>query len=62
MFFEKVDKYCKENNLSISAFEKKCDLPNGLVGKWKLNSYTPCVATLKKISNATGIPIEKWIE
>lgn len=62
MFHEKVTKYCEENNLSASAFEKKCDLPNGLVGKWKANNYMPCVSTLKKISDATGIPIEKWIE
>lgn len=62
MFHEKVMQYCNENNLSISAFEEKCNLSNGLVGKWKTNNYTPCIATLKKIASATGIPIEKWIE
>ena len=48
--------------MSISAFEKKCNLPNGLVGKWKEKGYEPSISTLQKIEKVTNIPISKWLE
>lgn len=61
MIYQKIIEYCNENNISVSAFEKKCGLTNGTVGGWK-NGGNPSVPTLKKIENATKIPIEKWVE
>ena len=34
MVYDMIVKYCKENDISISAFEKKCGFGNGTVGKW----------------------------
>lgn len=62
MVYSNVVDYCNKNNISISAFEKKCNLPNGLVGKWREKGYEPSVSTLQKISNATKIPIKKWLD
>lgn len=59
--YHKISKYCSENNLSIRAFEEKCNLSNGTVSGWK-NGGNPSIETLKKIANATQIPIEKWLE
>ena len=61
MVYKKVIEYCKENKLSISAFEQKCNLSNGLVGKWADINCEPSIPTLQKIANATGVPIEKWL-
>lgn len=61
MFYKKVADYCKENNLSIMAFEQKCGLTNGTVSKWKENG-SPRLETLEKIVKATGVPVEKWLE
>ncbi len=61
MFFEKVEAYCKEHNLTIMAFEQMCGLANGLVGKWKGGGY-PSIPTLQKIEKATKIPTKKWLE
>ena len=61
MFFKKIEEYCVKNNLTISAFEKKCGLSNGSVSKWKGNAC-PSVPTLQKIESATKIPIKKWLE
>lgn len=61
MFYKKVADYCKENNLSIMAFEQKCGLTNGTVSKWK-EKGSPRLETLEKIVKATGIPVEKWLE
>ena len=60
LFFEKVEAYCKKNNLSIMGFEQKCGLSNGTVGKWKDGGF-PSVPTLQKIEAATKIPIKKWL-
>ena len=55
MFYEKVVAYCKENNLSISAFEEKCNIGNGTIRKWRDNCSKPSFQTLEKIKNATGL-------
>ena len=59
MVYNKIMKYCNENRLSVSAFEKKCGLANGTVRKWK-DGGNPSLETLQKIVSATGIPIEEW--
>lgn len=59
MIYNKIMKYCSENSLSVSAFEKKCGLANGTVGKWK-DHGNPSLETLQKIVLATGVPIEEW--
>lgn len=61
MFYQNVVAYCEENNLSIRAFEKKCGLGNGVVGRWKDNNSLPALATVQKIAEATKIPVEKWV-
>lgn len=62
MIYSKVIDYCNKNNLSISAFEKKCELANGTVNGWKTKGSNPSVATLQKIEKATKIPIQKWLK
>ena len=47
MIYNKIIKYCNENSLSVSAFEKKCGLANGTVGKWK-DGGNPSLETLHK--------------
>ena len=61
MFYEKVVDYCKKNNLSISAFENKCDIGNGTIGRWKNDDSKPSLSTLEKIESFTGIPVKDWI-
>ena len=59
MIYNKIMYYCNQNSLSVSAFEKKCGLANGTVGKWK-DGGNPSLETLQKIVSATCIPIEEW--
>ena len=61
VIYKKIIHYCNKNNLSISAFEKKCGIANGIVGKWK-DGGNPSLETLQKIVSATGISIEEWIK
>ena len=53
--------YCNQNRLSVSAFEKKCGIANGTVGKWK-DGGNPSLETLQKIVSATGVPIAEWMK
>ena len=62
MVYDKIVAYCKENGLSIAAFEKKCGLANGVVGKWEDDRLKPSLSSLEKISEATGISISKWLK
>ena len=61
LIYNNIIKYCNENSLSVSAFEKKCGLANGTVGKWK-DGGNPSLETLHKIVLATGIPIDEWMK
>lgn len=62
MVYKNVAKYCEENGISISAFEQKCGLSNGLVGKWREKNFQPSVDTLQKIVSATNVPIAEWLK
>jgi len=57
-----VIEYCEKNKLSIAAFEKKCGIGNGTIGRWENNSSLPTMSTLQKMEIATKIPIRKWVE
>lgn len=62
MIYDKVIEYCEKNKLSIAAFEKKCGIGNGTIGRWENNSSLPTMSTLQKMEIATKIPIRKWVE
>ena len=61
MIYNRIINYCNQNSLSVSAFEKKCGLANGTVGKWR-DGGNPSLETLQKIVSATGISIEEWMK
>ena len=61
MFYKKVAKYCEENNLSISAFEKLCNIGNGTIGRWEKEKSKPSLQTLEKIATTTKTSISEWI-
>lgn len=62
MVYNNVIKYCDKNGISISAFEQKCGLSNGLVGKWREKNFQPSIETLQKIVTATSVPIGEWLK
>ena len=61
MIYNRIINYCNQNSLSVSAFEKKCGLANGTVGKWR-DGGNPSLETLQKIVSATGVSISEWIK
>ena len=61
MIYQKVIKYCEENNISVSALEKKCGIGNGVIRKWRYGSK-PSLDTLEKIEKVTGISVSELIK
>lgn len=61
MVLERIDEYCTKHKLSVSAFEKMCGLTNGTIGNWKKRKNNPSLSAIKKISDATKIPINKLV-
>ena len=58
MFYEKIVAYCESNDMSISEFEKRCGIGNGVVGRWRNNKSSPSIRTLKKIESTLGVSIK----
>ena len=57
---EQIEKWCRENNSSVSALEKACGLGNATIRSWETSM--PRIDTLRKVARETGIPIEKLLE
>ncbi len=62
MIYQNILAYCKENHMTIMAFEQLCELGNGVVGKWEGDKYKPSLTSLQKIEAATGIPLAEWLK
>jgi transcriptional regulator with XRE-family HTH domain len=60
MIYKKIMEYCEKNDLSIAAFEKKCNIGNGTIRMWKKGS-TPSLDTLEKIAKVTGITVAELV-
>ena len=61
MIYERIQEYCRNEKLTLSEFEKKCQIGNGTIGKWKDDKMQPTIKTLSKIAHYTGITIGYWI-
>ena len=56
-----IDRYCAKERITTKEFERKCNIANSLVHKWRLGLQTPSLRTINKIIGATGIPFEQWM-
>lgn len=57
--YEKIVDLCKQQNISVSALEKKCGLGNATIQKWK--DSRPNIDTLSKVAKYFGLPIEYFL-
>jgi transcriptional regulator with XRE-family HTH domain len=57
--YEKIKRLAKKNGISIPALEKKLNLSNGSISKWRKS--TPSVTNAKKVADYFGIKIEDLI-
>lgn len=57
--FAKIEKLCKEQNISVTALEAKLGFGRCTILKWKTSN--PTVDKLKKVANYFGVSIEELI-
>ena len=60
MLYDKITRFCKENNIPLYIFEKECGLGNATISGWK--NSNPRIDSLQKVSKKMGISIEKLLE
>jgi transcriptional regulator with XRE-family HTH domain len=56
-----IDEYCTKQGITVHEFERRCNLANSLVHKWRLGLQSPSLRTVHKICKATGTEIGAWI-
>jgi len=59
LLFDKIDNFCKKNNLPLYLFERKCGLGNGTISGWKTAS--PRIDSLQKVAKEMGITVDELI-
>lgn len=57
--YDKIKKLCDKQDITIAELEKRAEVGNGTVGKWR--EYTPTVATLSKVAKALGVKLEDLV-
>lgn len=60
MFIDKVEEYCRKNNLNDHSFETKCNLANGTVRSWRKGNEAK-LETIKRIVEKTDTKLEEWL-
>lgn len=60
MLYDKVMRFCRENNIPLYIFEKECGLGNGTISGWK-NSM-PRVDSLQKVAKRMNTTIGELLE
>lgn len=61
MLLEKVLEYCKEKQISVSEFERRCELGHGIISKYKGDTL-PTVKTLRRIAEKTNTEVSDWLK
>ncbi len=56
---EELQKKIKEKGLSLAALERRADLGNGVIGRWKNSS--PNLDTLQKVADVLECDIRELI-
>ena len=60
MLYDKIKALCEEQGISIAELERRADLGNGTIGKWKTISAN--LDTLAKVSNVLNITVSDLLD
>lgn len=58
---DKIDAYCAREKISIKEFERRCNLANAVVHKWRAGLNRPTLKTIEKICEATHTKMGAWL-
>lgn len=60
MLYDRVMRFCKENNIPLYIFEKECELGNGTISGWK--NSNPRIDSLQKVAKRMNTTIGELLE
>jgi len=60
LILKNIQKFCKQDNISISKLERELGFGNGSIRKW--DACSPSVVNLKKVSDYFHILVDDLIE
>lgn len=58
--YDKVKNECEKHNMTIMELEKRAEIANGVVGKWRESK--PNIDTLLKVAKVLEVSIEELLE
>ena len=58
--YDKVKNECEKHNMTIMELEKRAEIANGVVGKWRESK--PNIDTLLKVAKALNVPVDTLLE
>lgn len=59
MLYERIQKICDSNGITVSKLEKDLSFSNSTIRKWKNSS--PSVENLKKVADYFGVTVDELI-
>lgn len=60
MIYENVKTFADKKGMSIAELERKAELPNGTIGKWR--NATPRADSLKRVADVLKVKVDKLME
>lgn len=61
MIYENIKRLADENDMTIQEIEKKCNLSNGIIAKWRENS-NPKVQHLKAVAVMFNVTVDELLK
>lgn len=58
---QRIDEYCAREGISIKEFERRCNIGNAVVHKWRVGLNQPRLETISRICEATGTEMGAWV-
>ncbi len=60
MILKKIEELAKQNDMSITALEKKLSFGNGTIRSW--DKCSPSIEKLKKVADYFGVTVDYFLE
>ena len=59
MFYDQLEKICKEKGISVGSAEKQAGLGNAAISKW--NTSSPTIENLQAVASVLKVSVNKLI-
>lgn len=61
MIYDNIKRLADERNMTIQEVEKRCNIGNGVIGKWK-DSGNPKIKHLKTVADLFNVTVDELLK